>query len=149
VHASTITAGGAVNLTVSDAATLIVVAGGFAGASSAAFGAAVAVNNIGDRLLAYIDPSTVGATSVSLSVTGNADITAIAVGGAGADSFALGGSVATNNIGNTLDGHISDGSLVIVPRSVVISVNEGGSIFCVAGGVSGAGAAAVGAALST
>jgi len=66
-----------------------------AGAKSAAIGAAVATNDISNTIRAAIDGSAVTGNSIALSASSTASIDTLTVGGAGASSFALGGSVSS------------------------------------------------------
>ena len=63
--------------------------------------------------------------------------------------FALGGSVSLNSISNLVDAHITINSNVIAPGAITVTATDRPTIQALAGGVAGAGAAAIGAALAT
>ena len=126
-----------------------------AGASSgtAAVGAAVSYNLIGNTITSYIENSTVDSTGSSLTVSADSApfVVSIAVGGAGAATFSFGGSVSINSIANDVDSHISDGSNVSTKGNASVLANESATMLTAAGGVAastGAQSGAVGAAIA-
>ncbi|NOY98599.1 MAG: hypothetical protein GXP40_05255, partial [Chloroflexi bacterium] len=103
-----VNASGQVSVTATNEATIEALAGGAAVAGGASVGAALATNSIGNTLEAYISGSAVGGDSVTVNANSNSTIEALALGGAGAAGFALGGSISKSTIGNTLNAYISN-----------------------------------------
>ena len=124
-------------------------AGAIAGGSKAAVGAAAGYNDVSNSFSAVIDGSTVTATTgpVALSSNTNAVIKSLTVGGSGAGTFALGGSVSINSISNTLDTHVSNGANV-TGAGIGISSADNSTIQTIAGGLGFGGTAGVGAAVA-
>ncbi len=96
----------------SDDATIIAISGGAAGSTTAAVGAAFSKNLIGDTVTASVDGAgtTVTAPSVEIVADLEAQIIAIAVGGAGAETFALGGSLTLNEITSSITAAVTTGA---------------------------------------
>jgi hypothetical protein len=121
--------------------------GGVAGAQSAAIGAAVLVNDLADiveaRILGAIGATNNRAITVAANVDANTT-RAIAVGGAGAQTFAAGGSVAVTKLGGTTEAVIADGAQITTPGSLSISANRVTNAQTIGGAIAGAGTAAVG-----
>lgn len=129
--------------------SILALSGGFAGGSGNAVGAAVSLNEINSDVDVFTLNSGTGSLFGDVRVTGsnNSVIESLAVGGAGAGSFALGGSVSTNDVGTNLDVKVVD-SNVGARNGVSITANNSDRIRALTGGVAGAGAAAIGAAVS-
>lgn len=79
--------------------------------------------------------------------TDDSEINTIAVGGAGAETFALGGGVATNDIESTMEASIVDSSVSADSDIEILAANSN-RISAITGGLAGAGAAAIGAGVS-
>jgi len=162
-----VAARGRIGVAATSTPTLQAFAGGFAGAAGAAIGAAVATNSVYGLTLASIGGGRKGGPAMPLAavVTSTADtiqvaaswipsVKSLAVGGVGAGAFAAGGSVATNVMAGIVDAGILEGSAVSAAGLVTVAAsmspaNCGAVIEALAGGVVGAGAAAVGAAVAT
>ena len=113
ITGATMLTAGSVSLAASDTSTIEALAGGIAVSSSAAVGAAVATNDIGNTILASVNGADVTVTgALTLSATSDTKISNITVGGSGAGSFALGGSVSLNEIANTVEASISGAAMV-------------------------------------
>ena len=122
--------------------------GGIAGAGAYAVGAGVSLNEIDSSLSAsVIDSQITSGKDVSVTASNEANIKALAVGGVGAASFALGGGVATNEIQNDIDANIT-GSTIDTARHVEVSADNTSEIHTLSGGVAGAGGYAIGAGVS-
>ncbi len=154
VTGSMITAGGQASVTADDDSTIVTIAGGVAGtAGTAAVGAAVSFNVIDNSISAVIESShlVLAGTGSGLAVTATSEplLVAVAVGGAGGDDFAFGGSLTVNAVTNTVDAHISQNSYVATPGSVFVTAAESARLIDIAGGIAVApsGTAAVGAAV--
>ncbi len=148
----TLTALGTIRLQATDASQIDTLAGGIAGAGSTGIGAANVINNIQNIVTASIDSVSVSSTSgnVELSAQSTSEIEALAVGGAGAGSFALGGSVSLNEIDNRMDAHIINGSTVqAAAGDILINAIDSSTIDALSGGLAGSGGAAIGAAFAT
>ncbi len=126
---STITAGGG-----GLAAALSVGGGLVAGAVSFAAGFAVATNDIGNSVKAYVDDSTVTAMggSVTLSASEKATSTAVTVGGAVsiavgagiglAAAVAVGVGYSSNTVDNTVEAYLANGASVTTTNSGDVSL---------------------------
>ncbi len=151
--------GKAITLKASDDSIISNLSGGVAlGTSGSAVGAAVSINAIGDNddsskgVKAYIenaDVSTTGNFNIELLATNNAEIGAIALGAAGGENFALGGSVAVNDIESQADAHISNNAIAQAVGAITVTATDDSEIQTLAGAVGAAkGKAAVAAAVS-
>ena len=130
---------------------IFAISGSLAYGGRAGIGAAIATNTVNDTADASIDESTVP-SAYAVSLTGqnvSGGIFSITVGGAGAQTFALGGAVSTNNVNNTNDAEITGGSNVTAANSVTLSSGDNPTIEAIAGGIAGSGQAAIGAAIAT
>ncbi|MGE5242652.1 MAG: beta strand repeat-containing protein, partial [Betaproteobacteria bacterium] len=147
---STLIAGGGVVLDASDASTSGAITGGIGFAGSNGVGAALATNDIFDSTRAYVDASTIETTGgdVSIEATSDATVRSLTLGGAGAGSFALGGSVSINIVKNGIDAHI-EGSDVTAAGDTLVGATDRTSILAGAGGFAGAGSTAIGAAIAS
>ena len=123
---SNVQAAGAIGLSGTDGSSIIGIAGGVAGGGTAAVGAAVGYNLIANTIPSYIDGSTVDSTGSTLTVSSDSApfLVSMAVGGAGADMLAIGGSVTVNSIANDVDSHISGGSNVSAAGNASVLANE-------------------------
>ncbi|HET9216574.1 MAG TPA: VCBS repeat-containing protein, partial [Terriglobia bacterium] len=139
----------AVQLRAHDESNIGAFAGSGAGAGGAAIGAALTTNDIASTVLAYIDGASVDAASVGIEASTDSDIDTIAVGGAGAGGFALGGSVSVEEISNTVDARISGGAEIETSGNITILAADNSDIDGFGGGFAGAGGAGIGAGLST
>ena len=140
---------GSVSLAASDTSEIDALAGGIAVAGTAAVGAAVATNDIGNTILASLNGSEVTVTgALTLSATSEVKISSTTVGGAGAGTFALGGSVSLNDIANMVEASIS-GAASVDAGSLSLAASDTSEIDAIAGTGAGAGIAAVGAAVAT
>ena len=153
-----VSAGGQVFVLASDGSQIDSGAGGFAGSGTAAVGAAVATNNIDNTVKAYIEDATVSSSSTSTGSTSPAiDVNAATtstiinatVGGAGAGSVAIGGSVSVNDISDTTEAYISAGSHVTAPGEIDEAGSDQSVIAVLAGNIAGAGTVAAAAAVAT
>ena len=138
---------GSSRVTADETAIIRSLAGSVAVAQRGAIGAAVASNLIANTTTARADASSIQATDAQWLATGAATIESLTVGGAGAGSFALGGSVSLNEIGGVLASSIT-GSVVNADDVRVESIDNS-EIDALAGGLSFASKAAVGAAVAT
>ncbi len=137
--------GKAITINASDDSSISSLSGGVAiSTSGSAAGAAVSINAIGDNndsskgVKAYIDNadvSTTGNYSITLAASNNAHIGAIALGAAGGENFALGGSVALNNIESQADAHISNNANLQAVGAISITAEDTSDIQALAGAV--------------
>lgn len=153
--ASNVTVAGAVTVQATDRSQIVSITGGVAGTltGSAAVGAAVSYNLISNAVTAFIDSSTVTSAALSVAATSEPLLVAIALGGAGAQSFALGGSLTVNSIANTVDAHVAGttgSSAISTGGDVSVTAAEKASMYVIAGAaaVSAAGVGAFGASLA-
>jgi hypothetical protein len=148
---STLTAGNDILMTARD----LTVAGTLSGSvqaskGSAAAGAAIAVNTIVAPVKVYVDHSYLFAgNNVELEAKNLSVGASVAVGGQGADKFAIGGSVAVNTPVNTTEALIKNSSAVHADGDVLLTAEDASYVGALAGSVQIAkGTAAAGAAVS-
>ncbi|MBN1586078.1 MAG: leukotoxin LktA family filamentous adhesin [Candidatus Omnitrophica bacterium] len=148
---SDVDAGGKVVLASTDSSSLDSLAGVVSGAGTASAGASVATNDIGNTLETLIQNSDVTSSSgsVELSATSSVSLNSITAGATGAGSYSLGGSVSLNDIRNKVKAHISSQADVKAQKELKLSAGESSVIKSLAGTVSGAGTASIGAAVAT
>ena len=102
--------------------------------SGPSIGAAVAINAISNSTISSIDSTVIHVSSGELNILADSrqKIIAVAAGGAGATSLALGGSVVYNTISNTTQAYLSNsGNVTIV--GLTISAIDTPSIYTGAG----------------
>ncbi|MEL6814833.1 MAG: hypothetical protein AAFP03_08460, partial [Cyanobacteria bacterium J06598_3] len=150
-NSANVTAEKSVTVSATDSSDINALAGGGAGAGKAAIGAAVATNLITNTVQSTIDNATVTANTEAIDVTANLSATILnaTVAGAGAGAFALGGAVSTNDIDTLTEASIRNNAEVTAQTSVTVRATDKADIEGVAGGVAGAGKAAIGAAVAT
>jgi len=150
-NAIRVDAAGDVSVTATDSTHLDGISGGIGLAGSNAAGAALATNDILDTTSAYIDASQVGTTGgdVRVEATSTAAMRSLTLGGAGAGSFALGGSLSVNIVKNEIDAHVGNGSGVNAAGDVLVWATDDTSILAGAGGFAGAGSTAIGASIAS
>ncbi|MDZ7965043.1 MAG: DUF4347 domain-containing protein [Nostoc sp. DedSLP03] len=149
-HGSNV-AGTGINLSANNNSTIQSLAGNIAGGGTAAVGISLAVNDLDNTISTYIENSSVTASNnqVSLTATSTASIESIAVGGAGAGTAAVGGSVSVNIINTITDAHISNYATVNAANLINVLASDNSTIKAIAGQVSVGGTAGVGASVST
>lgn len=140
---------GDVNLTATDASSIKSLAGAISGAGAGAVGVSWARNEIANTVRADISNAVVTSYDVDLDAETTLTIEALAVGGAGAGGAAAAGSVSLNTLANTIDAHVSNNSHVSVTNQISVTAADNVTIQSLAGGVAGAGTAAIGAAQAT
>src|SRR5208283_3502552 len=156
---SEIFTGGDIDLYSEDDEISVALGGGVAGSSgSGAVGAAIGVNLVFNTDTAEVDDSTLSSSSTSTSASSPAvDIGAesedvvvsVTLGGAGANNFALGGSVSANVVMSTIGAEVLGGSTVTAPGDIAIDATDSTTVVVVAGGFAGASGTAVGLAASS
>jgi hypothetical protein len=171
---STLTAAGDISLAASDATSVVMVAGGFAGSAKGAVGAALSTVSAGSTMLANIDGSDVTSTgggvslaagiappeetdpsNLPLGVSGldmpsstSSGIVSVTVGGAGSGKYAGGVGISVNVVNNDLEASITGGSTVNALTGVALSAIDASVIDALAFGGAGAGQWAGGGAIS-
>jgi hypothetical protein len=148
----TATGSGGISLTADDNSTInawagsLALIGGQQKSVSAAFGVAVAINDIPNTasVLAAIEDSTVTSNSSSISLQATATPSILAVTGAGADKAGSGGSSvglqgagagSQNTIANSVQALIEDKSTVnAAGQAIALSASETATIKAIAGG---------------
>ncbi len=139
-----------VELNASSQNKIFALAGGLDGAAGFGFGAAIGINDVNSNISSYLQASAAGSATGDLNLTGNnnSEIKSVTVGGAGASTFALGGSVSTNKIDSSVDVHITDSLFATALSDIDLTAINNSQISSFAGGAAGAGVVAVGAAYS-
>ncbi len=164
--AASIGSSGAVNVTATDSSTIKSLSGSVGFAGTAAFAGARAHNRIGDvpnddvasdpkdptpppaATTATIDGgSVIGAASVGVTAKFNGSIETIAVGASGAGTVAIAGSLSDNLIGDQVSAAINGPTTdVVTTGAISVNAENDALIHSFAGGASGAGTVAGGAA---
>ncbi len=134
-------------------------AGGIAGAGTAAAGAGVSTNNIGDTVTADVTGGNIQSGGdfnlsatftrpASLPIGLNAQISSLAVGGAISGTVSIAGAVTTNEIHNLVAADASGGAIIGATGAINLSSSDNSSIDSIAGQGSISGSVAVGAAVA-
>lgn len=133
-----------------DSSTIESLAGALTIGSKGSAGAGVSTNDITNSIAAYVDLVDMKADTngIDISAKSAATIKNISAGGAGAGSYSAGGSVSLNDIDNTITAY-ADSSTVEAPGDVNVSAVDNSTIESLAGTVTGAGTASIGAAIAT
>ncbi len=148
VTSSTVDAASDLNVTAENEGVISSLTGGIAAASTAAIGAAVGLNDIESSVRACIVDSVVDVgQDVQVLAENDAVIKTIAIGGAGAGTFALGGSVAVNQVDSTTRSCIMKDSDITAGGSITVKADDQSTIQAIAPGVAGSGTVAVGIAV--
>ncbi len=139
-NGSNVNGAGGVTVQATDRSQIVSITGGVAGTllGPSAVGAAIAYNLISNSVSAFIDSSRVTSASGSVKVDAQSAplLVAIAMGGAGAQGFAMGGSVAVNSLANTVDAHIGGSiasSTVTAGGDVSVTAAKMASMVVIAG----------------
>ncbi|MCW5623517.1 MAG: leukotoxin LktA family filamentous adhesin, partial [Burkholderiales bacterium] len=150
-NGATITAPGAITLTADDDSEFATFAGAVAASGTGAVGASLSTNAIANRIAVEVDDATVRSAAGTATLTADSDatITAFTVGGSGAGTFALGGAVSLNDIGNTLTVRVTGGSLVEGLSGVAMTARDESTVRSLAGAVAFSASASVGASAAT
>jgi hypothetical protein len=170
-----LTAGGNISLAADDSSTMIVIAGGFAGAKTAAVGAAIGTTHVGNQIFATIDNTAVtslagglvlraGLTKpadddgllalnsnlvgVDLPQENSGQILNLTIGGAGSGKVAGGLGIAVNIIDNHVEAGIVNGAVVATHSGVVLEASDSSVIDALTFGGAGAGKVAGGGAIA-
>ena len=137
-QSSSVIANGSVTVSATDNSVIASLSGALAIAVSGqgAVGAAISYDLITNTVEAYIDSSTVRANNgtFTVSATSTPVLVALAAGGAGADGFALGGSLSINSIADTVETYINN-STVSSSGNMSVTSSESATMVVVAGGV--------------
>ncbi|MCH8129679.1 MAG: hypothetical protein IIC70_07260, partial [Acidobacteria bacterium] len=122
-----------------------------AAAGKVGVGAALSANVIVNKTTAYIDDSDVISSDggINLNAASVAVVTAPTFGGGGGGTFGFGGSLALNVVVNTTSAYISNGADVEATGDIGAMAIDTSVVTAVAGGIAGAGKAAIGAGVAT
>ena len=144
--------GSATSLTVQvdDAATVRTLAGNVSGAGAAAFGASIAVNQVGSQAHATLSGITLGSTGTAVSVDADlrGEIRSVAASGAAAAGASVNGSFTTNEVNASVKAQALNLTQTSSGAAFGVTADNDADIFSVAGTVSGSGTAAAGAAVA-
>lgn len=137
----------AVNLSASDFSKIVSVAGALGVAGTVGIGSSTGVNEISNTVKAYLEDSSLTAQKdVSLDAQNSSTLTNVeGTVGAAKDGMAVAASVAVNEIGNTASSYIKGGTTTVSDGSLSVLAKDTSNMTAVAGEISGAGKAAVGA----
>jgi len=133
-----------------DSSTIESLAGALSFGAKGSAGASVSTADITNSIKAYMNNvnAVADTNGVEVKAVSSGTVKNITAGGAGAGDYALGGSVTVNDIDNTIDAYITN-SYVEGVKEVIISATDSGLIESLAGTVTGAGTATLGAAVAT
>ncbi|WP_231867055.1 hypothetical protein [Anabaena sp. 4-3] len=139
-----ITAQGNVTLTSWDSSNIQALAGQVSGGTTAAVGESIAINNIGNQIIAEINSSTVTATTGDVTLNASsknansqeANIKSFSVSGSLAPGFSGAGAVTVNNIANVIQANIVNDSNVQASGNINLTAQEDAKIESFAGAVS-------------
>lgn len=151
--ASDVKVGGDIEVSADDKSLSVVVAGGLAFAKTTAVGAGVGVNLIENSITAEVVASTLETTGAdkTLEVLATAEelLVSVVIGGAGAQTVAIGGAVSVNAVENTINARVTSASDLDAVGDIAVRADDATSMVVVAGAGAGAQTTAVGAAVST
>ncbi|MBW4598225.1 MAG: DUF4347 domain-containing protein [Calothrix sp. FI2-JRJ7] len=137
-----------VDISATDYSKIESLAGQLTVGGTAAIGASVSTNNVGNKVQSYISGSQVTANVITVKSNLTAGISNITAGGTGAGTFAAGGSVTVNNIKTTTSAYISNNATVQTQQNVEVLATNIATIKSLAGQANASGTAAVGAAVA-
>lgn len=138
-----------VKLTATGSNNVLTVAGSLAGSGgTAAVGGAAATNDVDDDYLAHVNGSVIAAGDVDIIADASGSVLSIAVGGAGAKTVGVAGTVTVNLIKNDIKAYLTGGSISSSSGHVDLSATDGTTISSLAGAVAGGGKASLGAAVA-
>ena len=145
-----ITSGGDVTLSAADATTISSLAGAVAGGGKVSIGASAAVNDLTVTVGAYVAASNLAASSgqVRIKSRGGSTIRTAAAGGSGAGDVSLAGAATTNFIDNDIGSYVNGNSTITGGNGVNLEVVDASTIESLAGVVTGAGTASIGASVA-
>ncbi len=133
-----------------DAATVRTMAGNVSGAGAAAYGAAIAVNQVGSLAHATLSGMTLASSGTAVTVDADlrGEIKSVAASGAAAAGASVNGSFTTNEVHGSVKAQALDLTQSASGGAFSVSADNDADIFSLAGAVSGSGTAASGAALA-
>ncbi|HET7094907.1 MAG TPA: hypothetical protein VFI22_15555, partial [Thermomicrobiales bacterium] len=156
---SDIKVGKAIDISADDHSVAVAIGGGAAFGKTAAIGAAFAGSFITNTLTAKVDDSLVESTgsTAALGAEARATLVSIAIGGAGSQTFALGGSISVNQVENSIEALVTDANgagtgkatLLKAKNDISIAASDDTTMVIVAGGLAFAQTAAIGVSAST
>ena len=137
----------AVSLSADDISKIVSAAGALGAAGTVGIGSSTGVNGISNTVKTYLEDSVLSVKKdVSLGAENSSTLTNVEGSiGAAKDGMAAAASVAVNEIGNTTSSYVKGGSTTITEGSLSVSAEDTSVMTAVAGEISGAGKAAVGA----
>ncbi|WP_439114113.1 leukotoxin LktA family filamentous adhesin, partial [Hydrogenophaga sp.] len=143
--------GASTSLTVKadDAATVHTLAGNVSGGLSGAFGAAIAVNEVGSQVSATLSAMTLSAApAVVVDADLRGEIKSVAASGAADGAASVNGSFTTNAVNASVKAQALSLNQSATGGAFTVTADNDADIFSLAGTISGSGGAAVGAAVS-
>jgi hypothetical protein len=143
--------GTATSLTVQadDSATVRTLAGNVAGSGGGAFGAAIAVNQVGSNVHATLSGMTLNAApAVVVDADMRGEIKSVAASGAASSGASVNGSFTTNQLTASVKAQATSVTQATNGGAFTVSADNDSDIFSLAGTISGSGAAAIGAAVA-
>ncbi|PUE20245.1 leukotoxin LktA family filamentous adhesin [Limnohabitans sp. WS1] len=143
--------GTATSLTVQadDSATVRTLAGNVAGSGGGAFGAAIAVNQVGSAVQATLTGMTLNAApAVVVDADMRGEIKSVAASGAASSGASVNGSFTTNQLTASVKAQATSVTQATNGGAFTVSADNDSDIFSLAGTISGSGAAAIGAAVA-
>ncbi|MDB4456320.1 hypothetical protein N9141_00970, partial [bacterium] len=135
---------GSVGVKATDSQTVTNVVGGVAFSAKGAVGAGIGLNFQDTTVSAIVDKSILTANKVDVTASTTGVLSSIVIGGAGATTFALGGSIAVNETKNTLIAAVKNGSNIQAISTVDITAKDSSSLVVFSGAGAGSKGVAVG-----
>ena len=143
---TSITSAGDITVTAEDDSAIHAFSGNIAGAGKVAVGASIGFNWMGTTVQTFITDAVVKSINgdILIKSLSTGEMIAIAAGGQGAGTVAVGGSVVIGYIGNNIKSFINDYATVTAQGNVGVTAEDKFSSILIAGVVGGAGQVAVG-----
>ncbi len=144
-----VTASQSLDVQAQDSSTIVVITGAGAGAGAVAVAAGVSTNYVQNTVTAFVDGAAqvhVGTMTVTAGETDH--LFAVSIGAAGAGAVSVTGGVGDNEIGNTVDAHLSGAAVIVATGDVSVTAQDTSKMEAITGEGGGAGIAGIGGAAS-
>ena len=139
----------ATRVAMADAATVRTLAGNVSGSAAGAFGAAIAVNQVGSAVQAHLSGMTLhAAAAVAVDADLRGEIKSVAASGAADGVASVNGSFTTNQLTASVKAQAVSVLQVTNGGAFSVTADNDSDVFSLAGTISGSGGAAVGAAVA-
>lgn len=144
-----IVSSGDISIEAFDESDIESIAGYVSGASALGVGGGILHNKISNDLNAYIkDSSSINSQNLIIKAVSDKEIIATTLGGAGAGTASVSGSVLINKIEDDIDAYVDD-STILIDKSMLVHAIEQDKITTYGGTASGAGTVGIGGTVVT